>query len=206
MTANSAASSRFWGTWLFHPFRYVAGGVSLAAGLPIILVASLNGALTQSHFDGVLDFHAGAATPIWFYVAEGLVNWFVMGALLYVAGRLISSSRIRAIDVFGTQALARTPALAMPFLVMLPGFQEQTFRLLAMDHSLHLGDVAGFAVAMLGIVLAMVWMVLLMYRAFAVSCNVGGGRAIGTFIAALFLGEVISKAIIVALFAYARGF
>ena len=38
--------------------------------------------------------------------------------------------------------------------------------------------------------LLLVWIVLLMYRAFAVSCNVAGGWAIAVFFAAVTLGEV----------------
>jgi hypothetical protein len=38
-----------------------------------------------------------------------------------------------------------------------------------------------------------IWMVILMYRGFAVSCNVSGGKAIGVFIIAVLLGEAISK-------------
>ena len=36
-----------------------------------------------------------------------------------------------------------------------------------------------------------------MYRAFAVSCNVRGGRAIAVFVVALILAEIASKAIII---------
>jgi hypothetical protein len=42
----------------------------------------------------------------------------------------------------------------------------------------------------------MVWMIALMYRAFAVSCNVSGKVAILVFIIALAVGEIISKVII----------
>jgi hypothetical protein len=40
-------------------------------------------------------------------------------------------------------------------------------------------------------------MVALMYKAFSVSCNVKGGKAIGTFIGGLLLAEIISKICIV---------
>lgn len=40
----------------------------------------------------------------------------------------------------------------------------------------------------------------LSYRSFSVSCNVKGGRAIGTFIAGVLLAEIISKAVIIVLF------
>ena len=41
-----------------------------------------------------------------------------------------------------------------------------------------------------------IWMVVLMYRAYCVSCNIKGPKAIGTFIAALIVGEVLSKVFI----------
>ena len=44
------------------------------------------------------------------------------------------------------------------------------------------------------LILLLVWIVFLMYRAFAVSCNVAGGRAIAVFIAAIALGEVATGA------------
>ena len=48
--------------------------------------------------------------------------------------------------------------------------------------------------------LMIVWMVALMYRAFAVSCNVSGGKSIGVFIAALVVGEAVSKVLMIAMF------
>jgi hypothetical protein len=42
-------------------------------------------------------------------------------------------------------------------------------------------------------------MVVLMYRGFAVSCNVSGGKAIGAFVVALILAEILSKAAIMGL-------
>lgn len=41
------------------------------------------------------------------------------------------------------------------------------------------------------------WMVYLMYKGYSVSCNVKGGRGIGTFIGGLFAGEILSKLCIV---------
>jgi len=189
----SATRTRAWRVWLFNPFHYVAGGTALVAGLLIIVVTSLNGALSHSHFDGVLDFHTGAAAPWWVYVAEGLIDWLVMGVLAYAAGRIVSASQFRAVDVFGTQALARTPALTMPVAAMLPGFQRQTERFVTMNPEIHVGDVMQFAAGIVGILVALIWMVLLMYRAFSVSCNAKGTRAVVAFIVALLVAEGVSK-------------
>ena len=41
--------------------------------------------------------------------------------------------------------------------------------------------------------LLLCWEVALMYKSYSVSCNVKGGKAIGTFIAGLLLAEILSK-------------
>jgi len=54
-----------------------------------------------------------------------------------------------------------------------------------------------FSLTLLAGILMIIWMVALMYRAYAVSCNVSGGKAAGVFITALILGEVVSKIILI---------
>ena len=179
--------------WLFNPFHYVAGGAALALGLPVVIVASLNGSLSSSHFDGVLDFHTGLRVPLWFYAAEGPFDWLVMSVLLLAAGWLMSNSRIRVIDVFGTQALARTPTLVTALVAMLPGYQRQAARLAALNMDAHFPDLAAFITVSIVAVAMIVWMVALMYRAFAVSCNVRGGKAIVIFLIMLVAAEFISR-------------
>src|SRR3990167_2249308 len=105
LSKTEMVSKRSIRTWLFNPFHYIAGGKALVVGVVLILVAGFIGALSNSHFDGVLDFHTGAAAPVWVFVSEGLIDWIVMGGLLLIGGKIISKSRVRVIDVFGTQAL-----------------------------------------------------------------------------------------------------
>ena len=207
-------------TWLFNPFYYVAGGTALGIGLVVMIVASLVGAATNYHFDGVIDLHSGPPAPAWVFVAENLINWLVMGVLAYLAGRLISRSRIRPLDVFGTQALARAPMAITLFCVLLPGFRRVSDHLAGplmqgparyrsgspggvLKSFADVGtlDLAVFVLAVILALVLLVWTVLLMYRAFAVACNVGGGKAIGLFAAAILLGEVFSKMSIGALLA-----
>jgi hypothetical protein len=193
---NSKSTLR---TWLFNPFYFVAGGEALGIGLVIMFAAAANGALSDSHFDGVLDFHSGAPAPLWVFPIEVLVDWLNLGLFLWVAGLAISKSHIRAVDVFGTQALARTPTLAMAAAAMLPGFQEQTERLKQMNFEMVPADTAQFAFVGFIVIVMLIWMIYLMYRAFAVSCNVKGIAAVGVFIVALLLAEISSKIIIVTL-------
>lgn len=183
-------------TWLFNPFHFVAGGKALGIGIIVVLVASFNGSVSNSHFDGVLDFHTGFAAPRWFFFAEGLIDWLSLAVLLWVAGLLISRSRMRAIDVFGTTALARFPTLGMAFVAVLPGFQRQTARFVAMDLTFLPVDMAVFSIGAIVMVAMLVWMVLLSYRAFAVSCNVRGAKAVVTFVVATILAEIVSKTVV----------
>ncbi|MDQ1258167.1 MAG: hypothetical protein QG656_2776 [Candidatus Hydrogenedentes bacterium] len=196
MTQPQTVGQSLW-TWLFNPFHYVAGGAALITGMAAVAVASLNGSLIHGHFDGVLDFHLGTPMPAWFYLFEGAVDWLTMGALLYGAGWALSDSRFRAIDVFGTQALARVQTLLVVPVAMLPGFQRQLARLMAGNPEVYSLDIAAFAFAAIVTIGALVWMVVLMYRGFSVSCNVRGAKAIVTFAAALLLGEIVSKIVLI---------
>ena len=189
-------------TWLFNPFHYIAGAKGLAIGVAVTLAAGFIGSLSNSHFDGVLDFHTGAPAPLWVFMSEGLLDWVVMGALLFLGGKIISRSRLRALDVFGTQALARFPTLVTALAALLPGYQRYAGHLASQyiktmqDVQTNPADPIMFAITVLVAIIMTVWMVALMYRAYSVSCNVRGNKAIGVFIAALILGEIISKVLV----------
>ena len=192
-------------TWLFNPFTYLAGGWSLLIGLIGIGVIGLIGAFSRTHFDGVLDVHSGIWRPLWFFLAEGYIDWISLAVPLYLVGKVLSKSRIRAVDVFGTQALARLPTLITVLLTLLPAYQRMTAAVAS-------GGVTSFdalrseplalaavVVAMIGIILVLIWTVALMYKAYAVSCNIKGGRAIGSFIVVVLLAEITSKVLIIML-------
>jgi hypothetical protein len=185
-------------TLLFNPFVYIAGARALWLGLLGILLAGLIGSVAHTHYDGVLDTHTGAATPLWFFLAEGMVDWLCLAAALLVAGRIISKTSFRTIDVLGTQALARWPTIFVSLLTLPEAFRR--FGQQILEQVMKQGKVefnSADAVIFLAVVLAMIplvcWMVYLMYRAYSVSCNVKGGKGIGTFIGGLILAEILSK-------------
>ncbi len=202
---KTAAGNRLF-QWLFNPFKFVAGCKALLSGLVIILLSGFVGALGNTHFDGVLDVHTGLEAPLWCFFAEGLINWICLAVPLFFFGLIVSHSSFRAIDVLGTQALARGPYM-IASLTMLPDanrrFGEylmaklnQTAPTVAIDYI----DALIFAFALSLTILMAVWMVALMYRAYAVSCNIKGAKSIITFIVSLIGAEVLSKAAILQLF------
>lgn len=202
--ADEAAGPRSLWTWLFNPFHYVAGFQALAAGLLAIVATAILGWAGRLHTDGVLDLHFGPAVPLGIFVAEGLIAWLSLALVLLPVG-LAMSRRFRAIDVFGTTALARWPILLCVGPALLPGVRRCGVFLTAKvtggksDVVCGAFDLSAFvAFTLLGLV-AVVWLTVLSYRAFAVSCNLHGARAVVAFVVAMIVAEVISKVVIVAL-------
>jgi hypothetical protein len=185
--------------WLFNPFMYIAGWQALFVGLTIIILTALLGSVGKVHFDGVLDTHMGTDTPLWFFVTEGFIDWLCMAIPLLAAGFVFKGISFRITDVFGTQALARWPMLFSAAAGILPANRRVTDELMKMVQNpnqipvLPPLDTAVFAAAMIVIVVSSVWMVALMYRAYTVSCNLKGAKAIASFIVCLIIAEIISK-------------
>ena len=193
---DSASKSRL----LLNPFYYVAGGKALAIGVIVMLTTGCLAFLGKIRFDGLIDFHFGGTTvPLWLNVSELLVSWILMSVFILFFGRIISKSRIRFIDVFGTQALARAPYLFLALAaLLLPGAHRSSQKLLQTLLSDQLAfpafsfDMVAFFFLLLFAFLMTIWMILLMYRAFSVSCNVSGKSAISLFIVALVIVEFLS--------------
>ena len=185
-------------TLLFNPFVYIAGAKALWLGLAGILIAGLVGSLGHTHYDGVLDTHTGRAAPLWFFLSEGIVDWLSLAVVLLIAGRLSSKTSFRTIDVLGTQAMARWPTALVSLLTAPPAFRRFSQQLVEQVMKQGKVEFSGTdAVIFFGVILAMIpllcWMVYLMYKAYSVSCNVKGGRGVGTFIGGLILAEILSK-------------
>lgn len=185
--------------WLFNPFQFVAGLRALVFGLVIILISGVFGWLGDTHFDGVLDIHTGMEAPAWLFFVEGPINWLCMAVPLYFFGLIVSRSSIRVVDVFGTQALARMPYL-IAALVWLPDAAQRFGEYMLSQVSqvsaaatISYMDVLIFVFCAIVTILMVIWMVVLMYKAYTVSCNIKGAKAVITFIVSLVGGEVLSK-------------
>ena len=179
------------GRWMFNPFIRIAGTRSLAIGLAGIVAAGLAAAGAGIRFDGLLDVHAGNQVALWVPVVDGLVNWVVFTLLLLLVALLFSRSAVRLVDIAGTQAMARIPLLPVAAICALPWIRDAFDGLAA---ALLGGELAGLSwtgliVGAVVTLAGVVWMVALMWKAFSISCNMKGGRAIALFILAVLLGE-----------------
>ena len=179
--------------WLFNPFVYVAGTKALVIGWMAMLVTAVVCNFSNAHFDGVIDMHAGHASPAYVYFMEASIDWAVPVVLFFIAGRIFSRSSVRLIDIAGTLALSRWvtifPAL-LAFGIHTPAVAPVTIPDL-------IKSITPTAIAF-GLIsfLFMIWMIALMYNAFTTSCNLKGSKAIMSFIVALLISEILSKVIL----------
>jgi hypothetical protein len=195
-------------TLLFNPFERFAGLQSVIIGLCILALTSFIASLGSVHFDGAIDLHidsrlsAYGKTTFVSSLAETIIDLFSVVLFMYITGLFLSKSSIRVVDVIGTQAMARFPfliacisALIFPTAKM-DQFIEYKFLHQGQPVDLSITDYLAFGISSLIMLTMIVWMLVLMYRSYSVSCNVKGTKAVVSFIIALILAEIVSKVLV----------
>ena len=183
---------------LLNPFVYIAGGYSLLIGLLIIFCTSVIGYYSNIHFPDIISVKTGPDYPVLYYILQSIANWLVISAMLYLFAVVFSKWKIRSIDIFGTQALARFPYL----IAALTGFSNtmDKFGRYILWQLLEQGEpvVMSAGAITLAIVLIIftlfltIWMVALMFNAYKIASNLKRGKLIITFITSLILAIVLS--------------
>jgi serine/threonine protein kinase len=211
-TPGSSSDASKPATLLFNPFVRINGFQALGIGLAAILVAGFIGSLSHIHFDGVLDMHPGMPAPWWLFLSEGFVDWLCLAAILQVFGRLAANLPFRAFDLFATQALARWPNVIIGLIFLPPAIVRVSHILIreigepggeGVDLShLNTSDAAIYFGATTVMIPLYIWTIWLMYKSYSVSCKLPTGRAVGTFIPAVILAEILSKTLLDQLFKF----
>lgn len=174
-------------TKLINPFRYLAGTRALILGLAAILATAVIGYFSKTNFPDVISTKVGYSQPLYIGIINNLCNWIALSSILYIASLIFSKSKVRPIDVFGTQALARFPYL----LVSTTGF---AWNALGVDlkKSLSPVEITIIIPILLISVMLTVWLVVLMYNAFRESSNIKGNKSILIYTVSLLLAVALS--------------
>ncbi len=185
---------------LVNPFHKIAGAHALVAGIVIITVTTLLALRFDTHFNGLLEIKYGTSVyGIQTHLLYGVVNLLTISLLFYISGTILSTSSIRFIDVIGTQALARFPYFFAPFLNINSVMERLTEKLL--DFALGIengtepftaGEMALFISISIALIIVIAWYIALMYNAYRISCNIGGTRAVLSFIIVLIVAVIVS--------------
>ena len=170
---------------LFNPFRYIAGAKALVMGYLFIIASALmlySGNLIQDSY-----IHIGMAeASLWYVGAMQIVWWLLPALLLYLCGLALSKSKIRIIDILGTTAFAQLILLLMIAPMLLPVVMNNMLESVASLQTGAVPDMAEFTPMIIYSIWSLICLVVFYiwnYNAFAISCNVGGWKAIVAFIA-----------------------
>jgi hypothetical protein len=168
--------------WIFNPFTYIAGWQALFIGAIIMTVTLIVAYYSGTHFNGAIDAHVGRHTSFMIYLLEQVIAWGCPVLVFYALAFLLSVSSFRFIDIAGTIALARAPMLLVAVIGFAPALQN-----VKPDHVDNMVLILGLLMTV-----PVIWMVALMYNAFAISFNLKGTKAIIGFISGLITAEVLS--------------
>lgn len=183
---------------LVNPFRYVAGGRALALGLGFIAIESCWLHALGLYQNSYLHFGPAPAGFAFAQTAAAQTTmWLLPALLLYACGALLSKSKIRAIDILGTTALAQAPLLLLLAPLSVPSLAELLQRLpAALLAEGKLPTPAEMTMLTLYGIYSLAALALFFvrnYQAYAISCNLRGGRAAGSYIAAVVVATLLTQ-------------
>ena len=175
---------------LIDPFRYFSGGATLAAGSAGMLLMVFLALWSGATFRGVVSQGFGDLA-FWRLLLQQVAGWGVFSLLLYGAALLFSRSKIRAVDIFGNQALARVPFLLILIGSMVFPVLRMTKEMmsLAQEEILANVDLAGLTLFGFFALAVLVWFFWWSYRGFVVAANLRGGKAVAIYIVCYLLAE-----------------
>lgn len=187
--------------WL-RPFEKIAGWQALGWGVAGIALASWLSWIFGVHFNSFLQVRIWPGDPWWTYVSEHLIIWLVPALLFYLGGLMLSPSRIRPLDVIGTLAFAQLPVLAWAGVMCLPPVNRYLGRLTQIVQSGNFSELAAETAGgltylyLLGPILLAVWMLVWMFNALKVSCNLKKTRLAVWYGFSVLAGDVLCRILI----------
>lgn len=170
--------------FIYNPFISIAGIKSILFGFSGLLLTSFLAYITGTHYYGHLNIEFAKDSPFWIYLVENSISWIVLSILLFISGLILSKSRIRVIDIFGTILFSRIPLLLLPLIRLIPALQS----FVSQSPEMY------FLIVIFWI--SMIWTVILSFNAYKVSCNLINEKLVISFIVCIILAEVITKTII----------
>jgi hypothetical protein len=199
------ATKKSIGSYLFRPFLYIAGGKSLCFGVIVMFVMVFLSCWSLTVYDGFLDTHylpLDKPIPFFHHVYYVFGSWAVSVLVFYAVALLVSKAKTRIIDIAGTLAIAKAPYILSAIVGFIPAVHlsfgtNNVKNITVQDTLTMLQNNIGWIIfiSFIGLI-TMIWFILLTYNAYSVSANIKGNKGILSFIAALLISEVLSKALL----------
>ncbi len=182
------------------PFGKTAGVKALLWGLAGIAVSVVSSVFSGWHAHGLLHFGAADNNVWWVHLLEYVIIWLVPAAIIYGLGAALSKSRIRMIDVFGTVLFAQIPLAVMNLGYLLPGMKKLLTVVgtssLQLDVLLATVMTPSFIVAALVMLAILALMLVWLFNAVRVSCNLKGWQLWTVYLAGVAGGDMVCRLLI----------
>lgn len=193
---------------LLDPFERYAEKTLLTAGFAAMLAGSLLAYLFNGRYDGVLDLHFFRQVEWIEPFADNIINTACLLLPLFIAGRIING-RTRVVDVLAAILIARIPYYILPVFNANNYLSNMTDRLLqqlgeksavpglaAADLDISFLGVAVILIFALVSIVAMIWMIVILFRGFRTATNLKTNGHKVLFALAIIVAEMLSKIII----------
>ena len=190
-------------SYLFSPFRYIAGKESLFVGIGVLAILFVLGYWSKTYYDGVLDIHYACLTQesqISVHILYQLISWVSLIVVFYAVAWIFSSSSVRLIDIAGTMAMARFPLIFAGLWGLNPNVHICLEGVNLADSEAVmavLGDKIPVLLWSLFIIVPiLIWYVKVLHNAYSVSSNLKGPKGGWLFAIGLILSEILSRTLI----------
>ncbi|MBW2962065.1 hypothetical protein [Mesonia aestuariivivens] len=190
---------------LLEPFEHYTEKKLLGIGILGTLIGCFIAYVFHARFDGVLDVHFVKAIEIYHPFLDNSINIITLSLLLFITGKIINK-KTRCIDILNACLIARLPYYLISFGNINNYMLMLSQKLLNFDPSQpQLMPIGGvdllllLAFAFISLLL-LIYFLYLLYKGYQIATNAKGALAIGLFILAVLIAEVISKYLIYTLY------
>lgn len=189
-------------SWLFTPFKFIAGSKALVIGIVVLALLSIFGYLGNVHFGGIVGpsiADSSSESPYILHACYQLSACISMTLVFYIMARIVSKTSVRLIDIAGTMAVSQAPFILVALLGLLPNVHlyigdPNTANIQEIMQVVKDNIVMITMISIISI-LVMIWSMALKYNAYSVSANIKGVIGGVSFTIGIIICEILSRLI-----------
>lgn len=163
-------------------------------GVSGIIISTVLAWLSGFHANGLLQFGPLPVNDFYIYLIEHIIVWILPSFLFFIIGSIFSKSRIRVVDVFGTVAFAQLPFIGMNVLLFATPMQK--LRQSTITEIVNMANSFTFILFLLLVMVFIVWVLVWLFQALKVSCNLKGAKLVSGYVIAILASDILSRIII----------
>lgn len=158
-------------TWLFNPFKYIAGVKALVIGLIFMIISGFLCYKFRIRLDGIIDMHYSYKMSFQMCLLDVFKSYLIL-SVIFSLFSFLPKVKARIIDIFGTIALANYPLVLM---ILTANLVKNTSLLI---------------IALVPLLFT-IWRITLFFNAIKVSFGLKKSNIVAFFIVGFIIAEII---------------